>query len=93
MPQKLTPGGKGVTYYVPGPRIPVNRYPVLKRAIPIRIRRILKAKGLTQAQLAHLMGVSRPFITTVLSGKTNLTLETIAKLSYALGEPLITVLP
>lgn len=55
-------------------------------------RRILSAMDdlkITKAQLARNMGVSGPYITQVLKGNTNLTLETITKFEKALKVKLI----
>lgn len=45
----------------------------------------------SQAWLAEQLGVSRQYLSKLLKGKENLTLETIAKLSSALGKELIQV--
>jgi transcriptional regulator with XRE-family HTH domain len=56
-------------------------------------RRILALKGQDnnafQAELANTLGVSPQYISKIVKGKENLTLETIAKLSTALGVELI----
>jgi transcriptional regulator with XRE-family HTH domain len=41
--------------------------------------------GMTQKQLAELIGVSPQFISKILKGQENLTLETISKIETALG--------
>lgn len=46
-------------------------------------------KDMTQKKLAELVGVSPQHISKILKGEENLTLETIAKLSEALGIELI----
>lgn len=46
-------------------------------------------EGMTQKQLAEIMGVSPQQINKILKGHENLTLESIAKLSEALGVELI----
>jgi len=43
----------------------------------------------TKAELAKRMGVSRPYITQMLSGKRNVTLRTMAEALYVLGYRLI----
>src|SRR5579872_2655139 len=46
-------------------------------------------EGMTQKKLAELLGVSPQQISKIIKGQENLTLETIAKLSEALGVELI----
>ena len=47
--------------------------------------------GMTQKQLAVLMGVSPQYISKILKGQENLTLETISKLEIALGINLLSL--
>jgi len=47
--------------------------------------------GMTQKQLAELIGVSPQFISKILKGQENLTLETISKLEIALGINLLSL--
>lgn len=49
---------------------------------------IMEAKGLTRTELAKKMGVSKPYVTELLSGKPNLTLASMLKLVDALGSEL-----
>lgn len=56
-----------------------------------RLDYILKAKGITQRELAKRMGRSEAVISRWTSGFPNLTLKTISELSAAVGEPLIVV--
>lgn len=51
----------------------------------------MEKKGITQKHLAELMGVSPAYVTKLLRGNENLTLETISKVENALGEKLISV--
>jgi len=49
---------------------------------------------LTRTELAKRLGVSKPYITKILNGKPNLTLETLLKLSDALdGELKLAIVP
>lgn len=48
------------------------------------VRRI-EVKGISRAQLARDMGVSRAYITRILDAPPNLTLQSIAKIALALG--------
>lgn len=50
------------------------------------IRQARKEKGLTQEQLGELMGVQRPQVSKIESGR-NLTVSTIARAFKALGVP------
>ncbi len=56
-----------------------------------RIDCILKERNMTQHDLAIKMGVSDAVVSRWTTGLPNLTLRSIAKLSAALGEPLIKV--
>ena len=73
--------------------------PVVKRemdwscAIIDKIEGILKRKGVSQRELAQRIGCNETQITRWTRGFPNFTLSSLAKLSEALGEPLIGVLP
>lgn len=45
----------------------------------------MKARNMSRADLAILLRVSRPYISQVLSGKTNLTFKTASELAMAVG--------
>lgn len=60
-------------------------------AIVDKIDAILKAKGLTQRELAARIGCNESQITRWTRGFPNYTLSALARLSEALGEPLIQV--
>lgn len=62
------------------------------REIIDKIDAILKRDGITQRELARRIGCSETQITRWTRGFPNLTLSSLAKLSEALGEPLIKVL-
>ena len=64
----------------------------LKKAISERIASILKEKDWSNNQLGRESGLPKSFISTIMSGEANLTLETIAKLENALETPIIRVL-
>lgn len=49
-----------------------------------QVQRAMEAEGLSQADLAREMGVSRAYISKILNEKINLQMETIAKLAVAL---------
>ena len=48
-------------------------------------------KGLTQSELADLLGTSQPTIYRIENGKQNISLEMVKKLSNALGSPILSV--
>ncbi|MCH5223007.1 MAG: helix-turn-helix transcriptional regulator [Muribaculaceae bacterium] len=59
--------------------------------IATRIDDILKRKGMTQKELAAKMGKRESEISKWLTGRHNFTTNTIAGISYALGEPIILI--
>lgn len=60
-------------------------------AIANRIYEILEDKGMTQKELARLLGKTETEVSRWLSGTHNLTLSTICKISAALDEKVVTV--
>jgi len=46
---------------------------------------LMKSKGVTKSELASLLGTSPAYITKVFSGNANFTIETMVKLTRALG--------
>jgi plasmid maintenance system antidote protein VapI len=68
-----------------------NKWLLHSAAIAARILYIIENdEELNQTKLAEALSVSRQQISKILQGKENLTLETIDKLSQALGVQLIT---
>lgn len=63
----------------------------LSADIIARIDAVLKQKNMTQRDLAKKMGRSEAVISRWTSGFPNLTLRSIAEISIALGEPLVSV--
>lgn len=63
----------------------------LSAQIAIRVLRSLRAKGWSQKKLAEILGVSDQFISKIVKGNVNLTLETISKLESALMIKLIDI--
>ncbi len=63
----------------------------LSQAIALRILRTLRAKNISQKELAEKIGVSPQQVSKIVKGKENLTLETISKLQTALGVSLMKV--
>lgn len=51
----------------------------------IRIAELRKEKGLTQAELAAVVGISRPFLAQIETGERNLSLINQKKIAKALG--------
>lgn len=49
------------------------------------LKHIRTAKGISQGQIARTLKVGRSFITNIENGKTNPTLDTIAKIAKAIG--------
>jgi transcriptional regulator with XRE-family HTH domain len=56
--------------------------------LAILIRRLLKEKGLSKADLAARLGKSKAFVTQILNGRANMTLRTISDVMCALGHSL-----
>lgn len=57
--------------------------------LALKIRSHMAADGISQSELARRMGVTPARVTKILSGQENLSLKTIAKVSTALGKPLL----
>lgn len=62
-----------------------------KEQIADKIREILVKKGLKQQYLADKTGMSKAYISHILSGEVNLTLESIEALERALKKKIIEV--
>lgn len=63
----------------------------LSAEIIARIDTVLREKNMTQRDLARKLGKSEAVVSRWTTGFPNLTLRSIAELSTALGEPLISV--
>jgi transcriptional regulator with XRE-family HTH domain len=58
--------------------------------VQVAIQKALLAKGISQAELARRLGLSQARVSQIFSGSgANLTLKTLARISYALGEPIV----
>jgi transcriptional regulator with XRE-family HTH domain len=57
----------------------------IKHKVGQQIREARKAKGLTQMDLGKILGVSKVTINGYEKGKQNLTIETLEKITKALG--------
>ena len=62
------------------------------QAIALRILRDIRAKGISQKDLAEKLNVSPQQVNRWVKGNENLSLETISKIEYALNIELITIL-
>lgn len=60
-------------------------------AIADKIDTLLKAKGMSQKEFAHLIGKTEPEVSRWLGGTHNFTLRTLAKISVVLGEDVIKI--
>jgi|APTNR8051073442_1049403.scaffolds.fasta_scaffold01835_3 transcriptional regulator with XRE-family HTH domain len=60
-------------------------------SIALMIGRWLRANGMTQKELAERLGYSPQYVSKILKGSENLTLETITKIEKVLGIKLIEV--
>lgn len=60
--------------------------------IALKILRKLRAKKMTQKELAYHLEVSPQFINKIVKGQQNLTLETVSKIENILGIELISIL-
>lgn len=63
----------------------------LSATIALKIRKLLRLRGISQSQLAEAMDVTPAQISKYLSGKVNFELKTIAKLQAVLGETLLEI--
>lgn len=63
----------------------------LSFAIADRIDYLLKKKGMTQRTLAHRLGKRESEISKWLTGRHNFTTNTLARISLAFGEDVVTV--
>lgn len=55
------------------------------RLITIRVLRSMDNQSITQAELAKRIGCTQQYVSTLLKGSSNMTLETIARLEKALN--------
>jgi transcriptional regulator with XRE-family HTH domain len=77
-----------------GEEDPVYLAESLALELSIDVYRQMKEAGLNQARFAERLGVSKPYVSQVLQGKTNMTILTLAKIAKALGSDLrITLKP
>lgn len=63
----------------------------LSAAIALKIRKLLRQQGMTQADLASRLGVTPPQVSKLLSGKINFELKTLVSIQNAIGKPIIEI--
>ncbi len=63
----------------------------LSATIALKIRKLLRQQGMTQAELAARLGVTPPQVSKLLSGKINFELKTLVNIQQAIGKPIIEV--
>lgn len=51
----------------------------------VGLARVMEARNINKAQLAQVLGVSKPLVTRILRGDANLTIETMARAARAAG--------
>jgi transcriptional regulator with XRE-family HTH domain len=61
----------------------------LQKQVAERIATVLEEKGLKQQDLVQSTGMSKSYISQILHGTVNLTLETIELLEQALKAPIV----
>ncbi len=61
----------------------------LALAAATTISALMHDQNVTKAELARRLGKSRPWVTQLLNGKSNMTLETLALAAHALGAEII----
>ena len=59
------------------------------RYITLQVLRSMETQSVTQAELAKRMGCTQQYVSNLLKGSSNMTLETIARLETALGIDLV----
>ena len=59
--------------------------------IAMRVLDEMENKGLTQKEFAQRVGCSQQYISRILKGKENLSLETISKIEAALGASILEI--
>jgi len=70
-----------------------KRFVAKNLAIAEQVRALMRAKGITQLELADRMGEQPSEVSRLLSGLHNLSLENIIALEEALGATIIAVTP
>lgn len=63
----------------------------ISATIALKIRKILRMEGMSQAELASRLSVTPAQVSKLLSGKVNFELKTLAKLQSVLGKPIMEI--
>jgi len=61
----------------------------LRTQISQRIKAVLKEKGIRQQDLANSAGMSKSYLSQIMHGTVNLTIDTIEQLENALKTPIL----
>ncbi len=72
-------------------RIENRRWLRYSQAVAMRILEEMETKGLTQKEFAEKVGCSQQYISRILKGRENLSLETISKIETALETTIIEI--
>lgn len=59
------------------------------RSITLQVLRVMEERSVTQVELAKRMGCTQQYVSNLLKGSSNMTLETIARLEIALDIDLV----
>ena len=59
--------------------------------ISVKILSTMRESGISQTERAHKMGCSQPYVSKILKGQENLSLETISKIEDSLGLSLLII--
>ena len=59
--------------------------------IAVKILSKMRETGMSQTELAHKMGCSQQYVSKILKGQENLSLETISKIEDSLGISVVTI--
>ena len=62
-----------------------ERWLKYSRSITMKVMRAMDDQSVTQSELAERMGCSQQYVSNLLKGSSNMTLETISRLEEALG--------
>jgi transcriptional regulator with XRE-family HTH domain len=57
----------------------------LKASFTATVKQAMRAKGIRASKLADDMGITRAYVSKILKGETNITLETMDRFAKALG--------
>lgn len=79
----------GLSWYQSIQRNPIEEQTLeAKLDVAVEVERIMIQNGLSRAQLAKTMGTSAPYISKILQGDANLSIESLVKIATALNTQL-----